>query len=528
MQPFVCPQCGHQTTYDPWAGPARCPRCDFTPAGERMSGEYIQWAQRQGHQPYLDELRSHWDGSHIADANFGLESQEDALAFFRQYRQAMGEDPRPRPGPWAQYARDYAPTREEILMFAAAYLYLRHGERDQAAEELAALTFVAPRFVDGWVWRTAATADPRERLHYLHKASSMDLGHPLARDALALAEGRVTEERERQQDQLVVTQCPRCGAGLRYEPSATELTCAHCGHHIPLEQAELLDGAARPLHQLRLERRFQGHTWSEARRIVRCRTCSAELTMSGFLSRVCAFCGSTHVLVEDNRRILEQPDGLLPFQLDEEQARVALNRALSRLSRRLLSWLNGQRLAVFDLTGAYLPFWVFDGLVEAYRINTGIAGSHKESLGLTAYENLLLPAVDEPPPALLVKIYPFRLGTLAPYEPQLLASWPAKLYNQDVELVSEEARNAMVHSARRTMALRALEPSSAVRAGRRPLTAHDVSVPSQVAFQVVSTTYQLILLPVWLARLQGSDGLGLALVNGQNGRVALPAEVLEE
>jgi hypothetical protein len=78
------------------------------------------------------------------------------------------------------------------------------------------------------------------------------------------------------------------------------------------------------------------------------------------------------------------------------------------------------------------------------------------------------------------------------------------------------------------MALRAPEASSAARAGRRPRTVRDGSSPSQVAFQVVRTTYQLILLPVWLARLQGSDGSELALVNGQNGRVALPAEVLQE
>jgi DNA-directed RNA polymerase subunit RPC12/RpoP len=491
-----------------------------------MGGEYIGWALRQAHQPYLDELRSHWDGGHVPDPTFVLDSQEDALAFFREYRLAMGEDPRPTPGPVAQYVRDYAPTREEILMFAAAYGYLRRGERDLAAEELAALVFVAPQFVDAWVWRTATTGDPQERLEYLRKASSLDMGHPLARDALALAEGRVTVERASPQEELVVTQCPRCGAGLRYEPGAAQVACAHCGHRISLEQADLLDGEARALHQLRLERRFQGHAWSEARRIVCCQTCGAELTMTGYLSRVCAFCGSTHVLVEDNRRILEQPDGLLPFQLDEEQALVALNRALSGFSQWIRSWINGKRRLVQDLAGAYLPFWVFDGMVEAYRFNTGLSGSHKESLGLTVHENLLLPAVDEPPAALLARIHPFGLGTLAPYEPQLLASWPARLYNQDVELVSEAARQAMVRRARRRTALRVPEPSRA-RADRRPLGAPDSSPPSQVAFQVVSTTYQLILLPVWLAHLQGSDGPGLALVNGQNGRVALPAEMLE-
>jgi hypothetical protein len=31
MQPFVCPQCSHESTYDPWVESARCPACGYTP-----------------------------------------------------------------------------------------------------------------------------------------------------------------------------------------------------------------------------------------------------------------------------------------------------------------------------------------------------------------------------------------------------------------------------------------------------------------------------------------------------------------
>jgi hypothetical protein len=39
-------------------------------------------------------------------------------------------------------------------------------------------------------------------------------------------------------------------------------------------------------------------------------------------------------------------------------------------------------------------------------------------------------------------------------------------------------------------------------------------------FQVSSVTYQLVLLPVWVALLQSEDEHSLALVNGQSGKVA--------
>jgi len=92
------------------------------------------------------------------------------------------------------------------------------GDRAQAAADLAALVFSAPHFVDAWVWRTATTDDPQQRLAYLDWATRCDLNHPLARDALALAEGRVPAAGGPRQEVLVVTQCPQCGAGLRYEP----------------------------------------------------------------------------------------------------------------------------------------------------------------------------------------------------------------------------------------------------------------------------------------------------------------------
>ncbi len=37
MSTFSCPECGHRSEYDEWAGAARCPQCGFEPpVGEEM------------------------------------------------------------------------------------------------------------------------------------------------------------------------------------------------------------------------------------------------------------------------------------------------------------------------------------------------------------------------------------------------------------------------------------------------------------------------------------------------------------
>lgn len=35
MQRFICPECGHESTYDPWTESAHCPQCGYTPPPSR-------------------------------------------------------------------------------------------------------------------------------------------------------------------------------------------------------------------------------------------------------------------------------------------------------------------------------------------------------------------------------------------------------------------------------------------------------------------------------------------------------------
>ena len=117
-----------------------------------------------------------------------------------------------------------------------------------------------------------------------------------------------------------------------------------------------------------------------------------------------------------------------------------------------------------------------------------------------------------PPPSFLDQVHPFDLHAPVPYEPCLLADWPAQLYNLDVEVVVEDAYDTMLALARR-------------QAGPpvRVMATWDSTLPSNTrrSFQVSCTTYQLVLLPVWVALLQSQDERSLALVNGQTGKVVL-------
>ena len=230
--------------------------------------------------------------------------------------------------------------------------------------------------------------------------------------------------------------------------------------------------------------------------------------MTHHLARQCVFCGSSSVLVEDNRQELIRPDGFLPFKIDQDKAARAVHRAL-----RSNGWRNHAGMKPERPQGIYLPFWVFDGFVEArYQPETleGVLAPSRRPepyRRLLMFDNLLHSAMERSFAPLLESILPYRLGKMVPYDAHLLADWAAALYRRDVERVVEKARDAMLRAAiRRT---RRLSPEALK------------SWNAKRSFQITSVTYQLVLLPVWTVAVGPRGRRALVLVNGQTGEAAV-------
>lgn len=523
MQTFTCPNCGHESTYDPWVESAHCDECGYEPTqGKRIAPHRRPKREAATYQPLLDELLAHWNDTHIPDLSFTLQTGDQALAFFEEYQRMLGESPDALAG-YVEFVRNYQPNRSEILTFVGAYLLLKQGNRAGATRHLRALTMQS-KFPDAWIWLTATAGDPAERKEYLEKALTLNSAHPLANDAMAILRGRVspTEQGRQPEQQVTTIKCPQCGGELHYEPGAAEVTCPSCDHQVPLQQANVLDGEARLVGDLRLKRRYQSQTWAGVERIAHCQSCGAELTTRHRLSQQCVFCGSTNVLVEDHEWALEQPDGFLPFTAGQDQAAEAVREAQQAGLRRFTTWLVGKgkdkEQGVLDLQGVYVPFWVFDGFVDVRTWSEGMS-AFTPSSGLTEelgegkmmFDNLMFVAVDIPALSRLERIFPYTLDKMTPYEPHFLADWPALLYNRDVDAAAMKADRAILGMARQQAGALATQTS---QSSSRP-------VRVRRSFQTSGLTYQLVLLPVWVALLQADDELRLALVNGQTGKVTL-------
>lgn len=489
MQPFICPRCGHESSFDPRAEAAICPQCSFTPPTDGSMYDYVRWANRTRYQPFLDELWAHWNGTHIPDTAFAFGTSEDGREFFRKYRRTLGLE-----------APNYRPKTQEILVLVDAYAALRRGDRSGAAEGLQALTMTSPLFVEPWIWLTATTDDTAERLRYLERATRLDSGHAMARDALVMAQRQLSGRDMQPVAEPAVAQCPQCGMALEHEPSMPQITCPNCGHQLEPWGDSPPHPPATLIQQPEIGRQHERHDWAEAQQIVRCPTCGVQLAMLEPLMDLCAFCGSAQVLSEEHQVALEQPDGFLPFEIDSQQAWSTARKIQHSPLRRLAAWWTERQWSVRDLQGVYVPFWVFEGTVETYRRERDPTLQQKESLSWAVHQNLLYPGVRFPSRVLLSQIQPFDPSALTPYKAGILANWPAMVYNVHVDLVAGEARQAMLTRTRR-------------RASRRPRAERRL-----IAFQVIDMTYRLLLLPMWLVLLEYQNQRRLVLMNGQTGK----------
>ena len=200
--------------------------------------------------------------------------------------------------------------------------------------------------------------------------------------------------------------CENCGGSLQFAPGQNALTCPWCGHvqtispgaaRAPARQhaggAEgqdllLRDPATGRALQWDAGRKAQGLAeiplaqglrmddaggLTEAVRTLSCPNCGARIEIDGAAhAGACPFCATPVVTVTGTTRLIK-PQGVLPFVITEDQARVALGDWLGRLwfaPGGLVQYARrGRRMA-----GVYSPFWTFDADTStAYR---GRRGDH--------------------------------------------------------------------------------------------------------------------------------------------------------
>jgi uncharacterized Zn finger protein (UPF0148 family) len=390
---------------------------------------------------------------------------------------------------------------------------------------------IQPDFVDAHLWIAKTSPDPNVQRDQLGEVLAVDPGHAEALRMLMVLNGQLTpEEAERSKTesgpvlrhadapvrtQITNLKCPVCGGDLTIDEANGRVVCKFCGHTEPLDPHR--HAGAQIFGAAMIKQRGQAVKWVVGARILHCNQCGAERTLpAGKLSTVCPFCGSTQVLQQDALNTIDQPDGLVSFTVTEEQAKAAIHERLRSFGERIGGLLDDNRIKSATIEGMYLPFWVFDALVEVSRtIFDRRTPTSRDAVRLfQPYENsklndgmngVTVAAVKSPPASLTAQLGQFDIGSASAYEPNLLAKYPASLYDVNFDDASLDAQSIISQHMRE-------------RYGQGGST----NVEVQIFTSVIQMTFTLLLLPVWVGTLYERDGgVRSALVNGQTGQVAL-------
>ncbi|MCK6480594.1 MAG: primosomal protein N' (replication factor Y) - superfamily II helicase [Planctomycetes bacterium] len=317
--------------------------------------------------------------------------------------------------------------------------------------------------------------------------------------------------------------CPKCGAGLAYDPAVRGLRCPFCGETRTIDAGgKVLEKDLREaLEAAALAR--GGPAAPAGERRATCESCGAEVLVPPTeRAGRCAYCGSPKVLEEDARdRGRIAPQCLVPFAVDRVKAETLFRAWVRSL------WFRPNALkrahALGEMRGVLVPFWTFDATAESrwtamaghhYYVTVG-SGKNRRTVRQTRWvpasgarrdrwDDLLVCASRGLDPGLLARIEPFELSALVPFRTEYLAGWSAEAYAVDV-------KEAWGTGERR------------IREGQQSRCAGDVPGDTHRDLSVNTTLselrYRHALLPVWVAAYSFRGKVFRFLVNGQTGEV---------
>ncbi|MBN1580723.1 MAG: zinc ribbon domain-containing protein [Anaerolineae bacterium] len=342
--------------------------------------------------------------------------------------------------------------------------------------------------------------------------------------------------------------CPQCNAELAFDAAQGLMICSFCGYKAPVEEAgsmtevhtetQIDEAAVEEIEEHNLTEwldrlsKAEGAGWGTETKTFKCRSCNAAVAVDpGVTATVCPFCGSHHVIAQEESAKLIQPESLIPFQIDQKTAIAKFRTWLGK------GWFRPNEVkriannADARVQGVYLPFWTFDAqtfsrwnaeagyyyyVTERYTVTVNgrretrtrqvrkvrwqpASGTHNEF-----FDDVLVYATRSVQERILQRIYPFDTKQLVPYRPQYLAGWRAEEYQIDLA-EGWKMGQAIIDDRLRT-ACGSEVPGDTHRNLR-------------VQTQFSNLTFKHVLLPVWIASYRFNNKVYNFMVNGKTGQV---------
>lgn len=325
--------------------------------------------------------------------------------------------------------------------------------------------------------------------------------------------------------------CEGCGADLTFHIGEQQLKCSHCGYEKEIELSEEADVEEQDFHEMlarmsemRAERaeQEQGED-DDGRQEVRCESCGGHTVFTDTLaSSECPYCGSP-IQLEDAYKAEDRVpvDGVLPFLVEKEQAQ-----------ENLAAWVKSRWFAPNEFlrrgvqgkfNGVYLPYWTYDSMTgnvyhgqrgEHYWVEVGTGDNKRRERRTRWYpasgsfqrffDDVLVIASRGLPSKLVIRLEPWPLHHVSPFNQEMLAGYLARTYEVELDEGFGEARGRI---------------EAAIEQEVRERIGGDEQRVNSINTHYDAITFKHLLLPVWLLAYRFHEKAYQVMVNAGTGEV---------
>ena len=335
-------------------------------------------------------------------------------------------------------------------------------------------------------------------------------------------------------DQVTNYKCPACTGPLHFSSESGKLECEYCGSSYDVEEIEALyaDKEAEAIEASKQDEangnaemawnvEAAGGEWGEEGSTMRaysCPSCSAQILCDKDTAATrCPYCGNPTVVPANFSGTLK-PDYVIPFKLSKEDAVNALKNHYKGKLLLPKAFTDGNHIR--EIQGVYVPFWLFDGEVDAdmtfhgKNVSSYRSGDYQVTetrhysvgrSGTIGFEKVPVDGSSKMPDDFMDSIEPYDYKDLTAFSTAYMPGYLADRYDVDASKASKRADSRCRNSA-----------EQAVRDTVNGYTS--VTLRSK-NISVRKGQVKYAFLPVWMLSTQWNGNNYLFAMNGQTGRL---------
>ncbi len=322
--------------------------------------------------------------------------------------------------------------------------------------------------------------------------------------------------------------CSSCGYNMEFDPDSQKLKCPCCSSTRDIEVSDEKPQS----YDYNTADTTASKGWGDQKRLIKCNNCGAETMIDPKkTAEFCAFCGSSHIINQEDTNPAISPETIAPFAISKSKAVSAFK-----------TWITKKKFApnalksahtMEKITGVYVPYWSYDS--DTYSTYTAQKGTYyyttqpktvQDAQGNSVIKNtevrntkwehvsgnysknftdLLIVASDQVSQGLIAGVQPFDLTKLTKYDAQYISGFLAERYSIDIKQGWQMA-TAEIHQQ--------LEEGIEDQIGGDEVK--DVNINTNYK----SIKYKLMLLPMWISSYRFKDKVYNFIINGQTGKVS--------